>query len=228
MADHQKGFCVSLPDWQPPCYPKASEEGDEDDRTSFQSACDDGSDVPGWVDERDAQRDSAPAAAVVEPAETAAADDAGDNGWRQQFSGTWRLVSHRADYDHWLALKVPSGFKRKIAGSLPATKRFVLDTSGNRVTHVYTMAGLLELTQEWNLGAPDEWREEVEAGARCLIASSWGQSRTLVIRKKFPALGLSELVENSISPDGATLIAAMSTTVDATGETRATIDSFVR
>ena len=113
-------------------------------------------------------------------------------------------------------------------GSLPATKRFVLDACGSRVTHVYTMAGMLELTQEWNMDAPDEWREEVEAGARCLIASSWGQARTLVIRKKFPALGLSELVENTLAPDGASLIAAMSTTVDATGETRATIDRFVR
>jgi hypothetical protein len=203
-------YCA-LPGWQLPCRTNA--ERDDDDE-SFHTA--DGADeLPvGSVGE------VAPVALPHEP------EWWGDE-WKGSFRGTWRLETHREDYDRWLSLKVGSALKRRVAASLPATKRFVLAAGHDRVTHVYTLASTLELTQVWNMTDPNEWREEVEAGSKCLVSSSWAE-RSLLIRKQFPKLGLTEEVLNTISPDGEYLVATMRTTVVATGETRSTCDRFHR
>jgi len=192
-----------------PC--RSSEERD-DDEESFHTAL--GAD---FCDE----------AVRPTPSYHEAAAGAGEE-WKAEFCGLWRLEAHRDDYDRWLALKVGSPFKRRVAAALPATKRFAMDEgSRDRVTHVYTLASSLELTQHWRMADADEWREEVEAGVKCLISSSWGP-RVLLIRKQFPSLGLVEKVENSISADGLVLTATMRTTVVATNETRCTTDRFRR
>ncbi|KAJ1637403.1 hypothetical protein T492DRAFT_952109 [Pavlovales sp. CCMP2436] len=179
-------------------------------------------------DNSDASFHSAMAADLVDTAHVAPHLPR-EEEWKAQFAGTWQLEAHRDDYDRWLSLKVSNGFKRTVAASLPATKLFVFDDPlrFNCVTHVYTLARTLELVQHWNMANPEDWREEVEAGLKCLISSSWGP-RTLVIQKKFLSAGLLEHVENSISTDGLFLTATMRTTVVATDETRSTCDRFRR
>lgn len=203
--------CCTLPGW---LQCRSNAERDEDEESFHSATC---------VDAIDSVVRTVPSSlAAVAP------DDGGDtDDWKAQFCGLWRLELHRDDYDHWLALKVTSGLKRRIAASLPATKRFVMDESRDRVTHVYTLASSLELTQYWRMADAEDWREETEAGLKCLVSSSWGP-RVLIIRKQFPSLGLIEQVENTVSADGKHLTATMCTTVVATGETRSTSDRFRR
>mmetsp|Transcript_8116 Transcript_8116/g.23896 ORF Transcript_8116/g.23896 Transcript_8116/m.23896 type:complete len:238 (-) Transcript_8116:265-978(-) len=151
-----------------------------------------------------------------------------DDTWKQAFLGGWRLEHHREDYDHWLALKRLGPIKRKFAAALPATKHFVAgDGSLAQLTHVYTLAGTLELTQHWDMRDNGVWKDEEEAGHKCTIHSHWGD-KCLVIQKRFPGLGLTEVVENRIAAGGARLVSTMRTTVVSTNEMRMTSDSFVR
>lgn len=207
MAANERECCCARPAWWPPCLPAPEKD---DDEASYYSAV--------GFESADAHVPAAPQSPL----------DAAADGWKADFGGLWRLVSHREDYDRWLALKVANGFKRRVAASLSATKRFVMDElPSGRIQHVYTLAGYLELTQLWHMGGADEWREETEAGLSCLISSSW-EGRTLVIRKQFPSLGIVEEVQNALSADGAHLTATMRTTVVATQEVRATSDLFRR
>jgi len=174
---------------------------------------------------------SAPGDDGVDDTEATASTDDGSNedanAWKYAFAGLWRLERHQDDYDHWLALKGLNRFKRKIAASLPATKRFDISDGADHIVHVYTLAGALELTQRWSPSDASTWKPEHENGQTCLISTEW-RDGSLVVRKRFEQLGIEEEVENALAADGTRLIATMRTTVVSTQETRCTRDTFVR
>lgn len=229
--------------WQRLFFKPAALRKRDDDELSFYSASDDDSaeisgaaadvavlDVSAADDAADATSPLADDGAHEKPLQPpAAAPTAAPRAepWKLAFEGSWRLEGHRPDYDDWLALKGINSFKRKVAASLPATKQFVMSECGRHVVHVYTLISMVELTQRWDMADADAWREECEAGLRCMISSSWGDG-CLVIKKRFEELGLLEVVVNTLSDDGQRLIANMTTTVVSTGEARSTSDTFAR
>jgi len=145
------------------------------------------------------------------------------------FEGAWRLQAHDSGYDRWLALKGVNPVARRFAAGLSATRTFALSPDGRSVTHIYRLAGgALEVRQVWTPFEEGREAEEAENGQVAWVRSRWEPGRRLVVTKRFEARGLDETVDSRVSPDGATLQCTMTTRRRATGEERATTDTFLR